>query len=72
MAVLIQCPKAGCPGPVTATYKHVHADGTTKEWTAPAVGPDPHGVPQPQPCPDDAVSCQAESWKCNTCGSAKP
>ncbi len=70
----IECGNKDCPGPphVVAIYKHDHA-GAARRWTVdPAVGPDPKGVPQPQPCPDDAVACTVESWLCMACGTVKP
>jgi len=67
----IACGNPNCTSPnVVATYSHAHPTGP-KKWTSPAVGPDPKGAPAPQPCPDDAVRCDPESWSCTTCGWVK-
>jgi hypothetical protein len=64
--VPIQCGRAGCPGPVVATYEHPHG-AVPRTWTAPAVGPKPDGAPFPAPCPDDGTMCGAKKVDCAKC-----
>jgi hypothetical protein len=54
----------------TVTYRHSHGP-LSRQWIQPGVGPTPTGVPHPQPCPDDGVSCSAVKIKCNSCGWTK-
>ena len=70
--VNIRCEGTACTNPTntTATYRHAHGM-VSRTWTAPALGPTPNGIPHPQPCPNDGVSCPAVSVKCNTCGWTK-
>jgi hypothetical protein len=61
-----------CAGTNTiAKYQHAHV--TPYTWEKPAWGPTPTGLPFPDPCPTDGVSCQAIQVRCANpgCGWVK-
>ena len=71
----IKCKNPACAGTNTRVrYRHYPCgpmQGSTT-WTTAAVGPDPDGVPMPQPCPGCGTQTNWEKWWCNDCGYQEP